>query len=87
MVEEWRAFADEVNGGGLPGLAAEVKAEHLLSLGATLQAMRPRSLAGAAALLRFTQEAEAVEDHTPEGCDIIAAVVAVLEAKTCSPTC
>mgnify|MGYP000533620126 FL=1 len=81
MVEEWRAVAVEVNGGALSGLMAEVKAEHLLSLGATLQAMRPRSLAGAAALLRFAQEAEAVEDHTPEGCDIIAAVVAVLEAE------
>ncbi|WP_282025577.1 hypothetical protein [Limimaricola cinnabarinus] len=81
MVEEWRAVAAEVNSGALSGLAAEVKAEHLLSLGATLQAMRPRSLAGAAALLRFAQEAEAIEDHTPEGCDIIGAVVDLIEAQ------
>lgn len=82
MVEEWRTVAAEMDSGALTGFAADVRAAHLLGLGITLQSMRPRSLAGAVALLRFAQESEAIEEHTPEGCGIIAAVVALLEEHT-----
>lgn len=81
MVEEWRTVAAEMDSGALTGFAADVRAAHLLGLGITLQSMRPRSLAGAVALLRFAQENEAIEEHTPEGCGIIAAVIALLEEQ------